>query len=68
MDDLTRHTALGLPSGGLPGDYARLAYDQEAKWGHKPVISGWRQTNASRYVRMFQSRRSLLAWLWNIRT
>jgi hypothetical protein len=23
---------------------------------------GWRQTNASRYVRMFQSRRSLLAW------
>ena len=36
----------------------------EAKFGHKPVIHNghWRQTNASRYVRMFQSRRSLLVW------
>ncbi len=49
---------------GLPGDYKRLAADPEAQWGHPPVISNgtWRQTNASRYVRMFQSRRSLLAW------
>jgi hypothetical protein len=47
----------------VPGDYARLAMDLDARWGHKPVAtSGWRQTNASRYVRMFQSRRSLLAW------
>jgi len=49
---------------GLPGDYRRLANDQAAQFGYPPVISNgqWRQTNASRYVRMFQSRRSLLAW------
>ena len=55
------------PSGGLPGDYARLASDSAAKWGYPPVlrIEGWptwRQTNASRYIRKFQSRRSLLVW------
>lgn len=50
--------------GGLPGDYARLANDSSARWGHKPVIANraWRQSNASRYVRPFQSRRSLLIW------
>lgn len=52
---------------GLPGDYARLAEDQGARWGHKPLVKvgnqpTWRQFNASRYVRMLQSRRSLLAW------
>jgi len=49
---------------GLPGDYARLANDSGARWGYKPVISSrtWRQSNASRYVRPFQSRRSLLIW------
>ncbi len=48
----------------LPGDYARLAADQNANWGYPPIIGNrtWRQTNASRYVRMFQSRRSLLIW------
>jgi len=47
-----------------PGDYARLALDSAANWGYPPVIGNrtWRQTNASRYVRMFQSRRSLLIW------
>ncbi len=50
--------------GSLPGDYLRLAADQEAAWGYPPVIVNgtWRQTNASRYVRAFQSRRSLLLW------
>jgi hypothetical protein len=50
--------------GGVPGDYARLAEDGAARWGHPPVIVNrqWRQTNASRYVRPFQSRRSLLVW------
>jgi hypothetical protein len=50
--------------GKLPGTYVRLAHDPEAKYGYKPVIHNgqWRQTNASRYVRMFQSRRSLLIW------
>ncbi len=50
---------------GLPGDYKRLADDQAADWGIPPIITFgpvWRQTNASRYVRMFQSRRSLLLW------
>ncbi len=47
----------------LPGDYARLAADTSARFGFAPVIDlGWRQTNASRYVRRFQSRRSLLVW------
>lgn len=53
--------------GSVPGDYARLAADQEARWGYKPLVTvngqpRWRQTNASRYIRMFQSRRSLLVW------
>ncbi len=49
---------------GLPGDYYRLAADQDARFGHAPVISNgsWRQSNTSRYVRAFQSRRSLLIW------
>ncbi len=49
---------------GLPGDYRRLADDSAADYGYPPVISNgtWRQTNASRYVRRFQARRSLLVW------
>jgi len=52
------------PVAGLPGDYYRLAADDSAQFGHRPVIANgtWRQTNASRYVRAFQSRRSLLIW------
>ncbi len=48
----------------LPGDYRRLAKDEGAQFGHPPVISNgvWRQSNASRYIRKFQSRRSLLTW------
>ncbi len=50
--------------GKVPGTYYRLAMDAEAKFGHKPVIHNgqWRQANASRYIRKFQSRRSLLTW------
>jgi hypothetical protein len=50
--------------GQWPGSYYRLAADSRAKFGHKPVIHNgtWRQTNASRYIRKFQSRRSLLVW------
>lgn len=52
------------PVDGLPGDYYRLAADEQARFGHPPVIANgtWRQTNASRYIRSFQSRRSLLVW------
>lgn len=50
--------------GKFPGSYFRLAVDERAQFGHKPVIHNgtWRQTNASRYLRKFQSRRSLLIW------
>ncbi len=46
----------------VPGTYYRLAMDGAGRFGHKPLINGWRGANASRYVRMFQSRRSLLVW------
>ncbi len=51
-------------TGKFPGTYYRLAMDEGARFGHKPVIHNgqWRQTNASRYIRKFQSRRSLLVW------
>ena len=57
LDDISMHD-------GLPGDYKRLADDGAAEWGHPPVINNgtWRQSNASRYIRAFQSRRSLLTW------
>jgi hypothetical protein len=47
-----------------------LANDSSANWGIPPLIStnSWRNNNASRYVRKFQSRRSLLMWkLWGQR-
>ena len=49
---------------GYENTWYRLADDAGAKYGRKPVIRNgtWRQTNASRYVRKFQSRRSLLIW------
>jgi hypothetical protein len=46
----------------VPGTYYRLAMDYAARFGHKPIIGSWRGANASRYIRMFQSRRSLLVW------
>jgi hypothetical protein len=49
---------------GLARDYVKLARDEGARWGYPPIIVNgtWRQTNASRYIRRFQSRRSLLIW------
>lgn len=49
---------------GYENTYNRLAADRNARFGIPPVIRGrvWRQTNASRYIRTFQSRRSLLIW------
>lgn len=64
LDDTMLYST-GCCSPDLPGDYKRLADDQDADWGYPPIISFgpvWRQTNASRYVRKFQSRRSLLIW------
>jgi len=49
---------------GYNGTFRRLADDSRAEHGIKPIIRNgtWRQTNASRYVRKFQARRSLLIW------
>ena len=49
--------------GNLPGTFVRLAADERAKFGHKPVrYDSWGYPNASRYIRKFQARRSLLVW------
>jgi hypothetical protein len=50
-------------TGKFPGTYVRLAMDQRAKFGIKPpAYDSWGYPNASRYVRTFQARRSLLVW------
>jgi hypothetical protein len=47
----------------LPGTYFRLAADDRAQFGHKPIgYDSWGYPQASRYVRKFQARRSLLVW------
>lgn len=49
--------------GKFPGTYLRLAMDERAKFGHKPIgYDSWGYPNASRYIRKMQSRRSLLTW------
>jgi hypothetical protein len=49
--------------GQFPGTYYRLALDDSAKFGHKPVgWDSWGAMQASRYIRKMQSRRSLLTW------
>ncbi len=49
--------------GEFPGTYYRLALDEEARHGHPPIgYDSWGYPNASRYIRKFQSRRSLLVW------
>jgi hypothetical protein len=49
--------------GKFPGTYYRLAADERARFGYKPVgWDSWGYPNASRYIRKFQSRRSLLVW------
>lgn len=47
----------------LPGAYYRIAADEKAKYGHKPPgYDSWGYPNASRTIRKFQARRSLLVW------
>ncbi|HEX5102625.1 MAG TPA: hypothetical protein VFV87_02360 [Pirellulaceae bacterium] len=49
--------------GKFPGTYTRLAMDERAKFGIKPVrYDSWGYPQASRYIRQFQARRSLLVW------
>lgn len=47
----------------FPGTYYRLALDERAKFGYRPIgYDSWGYPNASRYIRKMQSRRSLLVW------
>jgi hypothetical protein len=47
----------------VPGTYARLAADAQGKYGHPSLNKhGWTDLSASRYIRLMQSRRSLLIW------
>lgn len=50
--------------GGYDNTYNRLANDSKGQYGIPSLVQpyGWRQSNASRYIRKFQSRRSLLIW------
>ena len=50
-------------TGKFPGTYYRLALDEKAQFGHKPIgYDSWGYPNASRYIRKMASRRSLLVW------
>jgi len=58
-DELVQHDHHGK----FPGTYYRLALDERAKFGHKPAgWDSWGTQNASRYIRKFQARRSVLVW------
>ena len=46
----------------LPGTFYRLALDQGGKFGQKSPVGNWSLPQASRYVRLFSARRSLLMW------
>ena len=60
------------PIDGFERNWFRLADDRTAQYGIKPLIKlpdddgfvqfAWNYPNASRYIRLFQSRRSLLMW------
>jgi hypothetical protein len=57
------------PPAKVPGTFMRLAMDQHAVYGNKSPLGmplnrtgGWAHPQASRYIRLFQSRRSLLVW------
>ena len=57
------------PPAKVPGTFMRLAMDQHGNHGYKSPLGmpldrsgGWAHPQASRYVRYFQARRSLLVW------
>jgi hypothetical protein len=59
-EEPTRAEGYGHP---LPTTYVRLAFDNEAKFGPKPVGRQWNyRQQMSRYVRAMQARRSMLVW------
>jgi hypothetical protein len=46
----------------LPGTYVRLVLDPAGKYGRKPPLDNSGYQQGTRYLRLFQSRRSLLVW------
>lgn len=68
LDDDGRKVTTQNPAGlgfsiTVPGTYARLAADAKGEYGHKPLNKhGWTDLSASRYIKLMQSRRSLLVW------
>lgn len=50
------------PDAKVPGTYIRLALDNTGHFGNKSPVRGWALPQASRYIRYFSARRSLLAW------
>jgi hypothetical protein len=50
--------------GKVPGTYYRLAVDNAGKFGHPSIwgSGGYGNLQASRYIRKWQARRSLLVW------
>ncbi len=56
----TPPTAGSQPTVTVPGTFIRLAVDPQGKYAYPSPVGGY--GNGSRYVKYFQSRRSLLAW------
>jgi hypothetical protein len=50
------------PGGKVPATFAMLAMGNFERYGHKHVQGGWQLPQVSRYVRVYQAKRSLLAW------
>jgi hypothetical protein len=50
------------PHEKVPGTFFRVALDRDARFGPQPPFRQWGMPQLSRYVRLFQSRRSLLMW------
>lgn len=50
------------PGGKIPATYAMLVRGKLDRYGHKHVANRWVLPQVSRYVRAYQSRRSLLSW------
>jgi hypothetical protein len=61
--DADHETVNAQHLGNFPGTYYRLAVDEAARYSHKPAgWPSWGTNNASRYIRKWQARRSLLVW------
>ncbi len=68
VDDSIVSLLAALPPAKVPGTFLRLALDRHGQFGNKSNLgfkndpNQWAPPQGSRYVRYFQSRRSLLVW------